>query len=629
MRIGNNIFSLKISNELQRSSKSIARALERLSTGKRVNSPKDDVASFALGVRLDSQIRGLYQANRNINSAYGVLQTADAAISTQTDIVQRMRELAVQAASQTLSANERQNLSTELNTLVLEFQRITNQTEFNGQKLIDGSFGSRSIQIGANLNQSFDLELGSLQPSNIFEKTVGTGVFEDPEDFSVGSLPSAVRTADLNGDGILDVASINRDDSTISIALGNGDGSFAKSATLSTGATAYSIRIADFNGDGILDLFNSDVGNQTVSVHLGNGDGTFEDRMTFAAGLSALGAEVGDLNGDGIVDIVTANYSNNDISVLLGNGDGTFQDRTTISSGALPFAVTINDFNNDGILDLASSDSGSGTVSVMLGNGDGTFQARVTYAAGSLGLGLDTADVNADGFIDILSSDSSSGSISVSLGNGDGTFQARVTYAAGSSPGYIAIQDFNGDGILDAVASDAIDESLYILLGNGDGTFQDYRSFSTSGTPAGLPFDISPGDVNGDGALDLVVGNSTSNSVSIMLAITTQVSALSNLNLDSAENASNLIGILDTALDNLNTERTKIGNSLSRLDIIYRSNELSIENNSNAKSLNEDADISLEMAELVRAQILQQAQIAALSQANLNMQLVLDLLRFE
>ncbi|NCN23109.1 MAG: hypothetical protein GW921_02870, partial [Gallionella sp.] len=193
------------------------------------------------------------------------------------------------------------------------------------------------------------------------------------------------------------------------------------------------------------------------------------------------------------------------------------------------------------------------------------------------------------------------------------------------SPGPLSIEDLNGDGILDVFVSNGSSESLYVLLGNGDGTLQNSRQVTSGGNT----FDVTAGDLNGDGVLDLIAGNTSDNSISILLAITTQVSALSQLNLDSAKNASDLIGILDTALDNLNTERTRIGSSLNRLDIIYRSNELSIENFSGAKSLNEDADISIEMAELVRAQILQQAQIAALSQSNIRLQLVLDLFQFE
>lgn len=126
------------------------RALERLSSGKRVNSPRDDAAAYVSSVRLDSQIRGLTQANRQVSEAQSMIQIADSALSTQLEIVQRMREIALEAASETVTDSIRTGLQTELEGLVAEYQRVIAGTEYNGRRLLDGSFGNQSIQIGAN-----------------------------------------------------------------------------------------------------------------------------------------------------------------------------------------------------------------------------------------------------------------------------------------------------------------------------------------------------------------------------------------------------------------------------------------------------------------------------------------------
>ena len=140
--------------------------------------------------------------------------------------------------------------------------------------------------------------------------------------------------------------------------------------------------VADFNGDGIPDIVTSNRGDNTVSVLLGNGDGTFEPQETFPTGKTPRTVAVGDFNGDGQVDIVTANLGDDTASVLLGNGDGTFSFGAQQSAPApplAPFQVVVADLTGDGIPDIITANRPDNSVSVLLGNRDGSFQTKETY----------------------------------------------------------------------------------------------------------------------------------------------------------------------------------------------------------------------------------------------------------
>lgn len=159
--INTNIASLNAQRNLDKSQGALQTSLQRLSSGLRINSAKDDVAGFAMVDRFTSQIRGLNQAARNANTGISVSQVAEGAMAESTNILQRMRELAIQSANGTYSSADRENLNKEVVQLQEELTRIADTTRFGTQKLLDGSFGQQSLQVGANANETIDLNLDS------------------------------------------------------------------------------------------------------------------------------------------------------------------------------------------------------------------------------------------------------------------------------------------------------------------------------------------------------------------------------------------------------------------------------------------------------------------------------------
>ena len=338
--------------------------------------------------------------------------------------------------------------------------------------------------------------------------------------YATGATPYFVAAGDFNRDGKMDLAVVNLGSNTVSIFLGNGDGTFQTQVTYATGTGPRAIAVGDFNGDGKLDLAVVNQSGNTVSILLGNGDGTFQTQVTYVTGAAPTSVAAGDFNGDGKLDLAVANQTSNTIGVFLGNGDGTFQTQVTYATGSNPRSIAAGDFNGDGKLDLVVANFSSNTVGVFLGNGDGTFQTQATYATGLGPQNAVAADLNADGKLDLAVANNTANTVSILLGNGDGTFQSQVAYATGASPFSAVTADINGDGKPDLVVTNSQSTSVGVLLGNGDGTFQTQVTYAT-GTGTN-PIPIAVADFNGDGYVDLAVGNQGTNTLGIFLNLITQ-----------------------------------------------------------------------------------------------------------
>jgi hypothetical protein len=365
--------------------------------------------------------------------------------------------------------------------------------------------------------------------------TVG---FKPAVNYPVGTRPRAVATGDFNSDGKPDLAVANsgdtsgNDDGSVSILLGNGDGTFQPANNIAAGKNPGSIAVGDFNGDNRLDVVVT-TGNHTVSVLLGNGDGTFQTHVDYATGIGPNSVATGDFNGDGRLDLVVANSGSGSVSVLLGNGDGTFRPHVDYSGTGRVISVAVADFNGDGRVDLAvagGSISGivaSGVVAILLGNGDGTFQSAVSYdTSGIFGTSVAVGDFNGDSKLDLVVrhvGNLSGSKVDLLPGNGDGTFSQGSPLATTGCPAEtLFADDFDGDSRLDvAVLTEMKHDgvcivgstlSVLVFAGNGDGTFQAPASF-TSANAENLG---ATADLDGDKSPDLVTVNSD-NTISVLL----------------------------------------------------------------------------------------------------------------
>jgi hypothetical protein len=375
-------------------------------------------------------------------------------------------------------------------------------------------------------------------------------VFGQGGNFSAGvtyAVPGAytVAVGDFNGDTKLDIVATNYPNSTVSVLIGNGDGTFQPQYTIAavpaTGPySTYgteSVAVGDFNGDGKLDLAvlcdnvtgDPETAQGSVNILLGDGTGHFGAPTVIPLdGLESLQILSADFNHDTRLDLAVLNAGSSSITVLLGNGDGAFSVLTDTPVGSQPFAGTatmvVADLNKDGHPDLAvaGSSDNDGVVSVLLGKGDGTFLPAVNWITSTPSCVISCApptavvagDFNANGTLDLAVDDGISGGIFVLLGNGDGTFQTPPVHSGNAASAFtgqdfLVTGDFNGDGKLDlAEGTTGIypgSPDLNIYLGNGDGTFASLVALIV-GAGSGFPSATSTvtDDLNGDGFPDLI-----------------------------------------------------------------------------------------------------------------------------
>ena len=339
-----------------------------------------------------------------------------------------------------------------------------------------------------------------------------------------GVGPMSVRAADFNNDSFLDLAVANHDGGTTTILLGNGNGSFGKRIDLSNGANAGTneIAIGDVNKDNRLDIVVVNRNASNVGVFLGVGDGNFSSQTTIPTGnnSSPAGLALHDLNNDTILDLVVTDHVNSMLFVFLGAGNGSFTKTMTLRTddNAGPYFIIIDDFNKDNLFDIAVGNGDGGYIGLFLGYGTRHFSRQIAYDIGSGPYALVATDVNRDGVLDILTANYDGNNTSVLLGNGDGTFRLKNTFSTGcgSLPYAIAIGDFNGDDIQDMIVPNSGTDNVGILLGNGNGKFKNLKTYSTA--DGSDPLDVAVGDLNGDHRLDFISANYHHNSIGIFLS---------------------------------------------------------------------------------------------------------------
>ena len=354
--------------------------------------------------------------------------------------------------------------------------------------------------------------------------------------YPAGNAPSFISTVSLRDNGVNDLLVANSADNTVSVLLGNGDGTFATQVTYPTGTDPVSIATGQFNNgttatnnDDFPDIAVANKVANTVSILLGNpsGDGTFQPKVDIPTGkepVSVVSANFHDLTGvSGAVDLAVANQEDSTISIFQGNGDGTFKapTLTTLPAGFAPSSLAAADVNGDGHVDLVVADEGANSFSVLLGNGDGTFQTRKDYPTGTAPVFVALGDFNNEGALDVVTANNTANTVSVyynqinSQNLPTGTFLAGNTrdFPAGNGPTSIAIADYNLDGLADIVVSDETDNAISVILNEGNTAFA---------TNVELPVDTAPvavvsADFNADGRPDAATANNGSANTTVVL----------------------------------------------------------------------------------------------------------------
>ena len=338
--ISTNIASLNAQRNLNKSQSALSTSLQRLSSGMRINSAKDDAAGLAISERFTAQIRGLGQAVRNSNDGISLAQTAEGSLGEVTNNLQRIRELSVQSANATNSSSDRAAMQQEVSQLVSEIDRVAGQTNFNGVKLLDGSFTSQAFQVGANVGETISL-------SSIIDATKGgLGLDNGTATVAGSAVTTALASGDLtiNGHNVGAVATvtakamataIHAADSSVTATGHTSANTGAFSVTGSSATDTYTLTVAGVN------ITGTDAGSGITAAMLDTAAGTAAAALT-AAGVTTTGTFAGgdktfiDADGD---NLVISQATTGGATGGVASGTGTTKGSITLTSAAKDIVV--------------------------------------------------------------------------------------------------------------------------------------------------------------------------------------------------------------------------------------------------------------------------------------------------
>ncbi|MCI2284622.1 flagellin [Colwellia sp. MSW7] len=331
LSVNTNISSLNAQRNLSKSGLGLATSMERLSSGMRINSAKDDAAGLQISNRLTSQINGLAVAQRNANDGISMAQTAEGAMQASTDILQRMRELSLQSANGSNSDEDRGALQKEVAALQEELTRIAETTSFGGQQLLDGSFGTKSFQVGANANEVINMSM-----NNIAAEAIGSEVFNS-EGTVGGGLVSGAAVNGMTADTDLQISS-NGGNTTANISYALNATSKDIASAINTATTAANVDVKAEVENEVTVSFSANTAGETAVFDVGGQAITISN---FNQGdLTALAAKINDNANTGVTAAVDPN---NSAQLILTSDDDITMTLTSVSTVAGTMSFTTND----------------------------------------------------------------------------------------------------------------------------------------------------------------------------------------------------------------------------------------------------------------------------------------------
>ena len=718
LTINTNVASLNAQRNLGVSQSALSKSMQRLSSGLRINSAKDDAAGLAISDRMTSQIRGLDQAVRNSNDGISLAQTAEGALQESTNILQRMRELAVQSANDTNSASDRASLQSEVDQLKQEMTRIADTTTFNGKKLLDGSLTSAQFQVGANANETISFGISSAKSTDLGNNSLSTNNASSIEaatsnghQLSVSNLVADGDVITLTGsDGTEKDVTVATADTAADLAtdLGATSGTYSNSAVFSladftTSAATNNTIVFNFD-DGVASAgnFTLTVANSTnalsgpdatvgdVTAHLDTTAGTITfssttgsnlniNSITFGSSITAGSAsftEAGATTATSFTATDAAvNYTQradatytfaSSVDVVSATSDGTglgvAAGAEALTGVARTDLNTTNGKNNVAAQTLTVVGSeGSTEVKIDAGDTAAVIAGKVNAVSGDSGV---TATAKTTATISNLTSD---GSVSFNL-QGDGTDAVAIsaTVLAGDmtnlvsaineqtgntgitaslsadkksvaleqSSGYdIKISDFAHSGaVTNASSTTAVQQSITVTGSEGVGTkLNDGGTVTNEANQTDSV--IVGGEVSFSGAGSFNITSDADASAKSLFstnangANVSTLNSINNIDITSVDGAADAIKAIDGALTQVDNMRGNLGAIQNRFESTISNLSNVSENLSAARSRILDADIAQETSSMTKQNILQQAGVSILAQANQAPQLALSLLK--
>ena len=676
--INTNVSSLNSQRSLNTSQASLTTSLQRLSSGLRINSAKDDAAGLAISARMTSQINGLNQASRNANDGISLAQTAEGGLQSITESLQRMRELSVQASNATNTATDRAALQQEVDTLVQQINTVAGQTAFNGVKLLDGTFNSQSFQVGANTGESITINsIASAKANSLGVGTTSTYTTSESATVTNGAISTGGITVNGYGVGpsVTDGVSSSVSFTSSSAAAANVDIDPAVAA----GSSTITAATATTNSNTVAgDLFINGVDIGVITGVTGASTASDQADVVVAAITAAGITNVTAANVGGVVQLtssdgsdiaVTANAAATTATGLSSTGGaikingvqlGAVAAGTTatLQGDALVTAINAQTAktgvvasNSTGILTLASKDGRDIEIELT-----GSAKLGSGLTAGTTKVGSDSAIAKAAAFNTVTgqtgvsavaTKTSVTGGVISASAAVDGTTTNYmkingVKLGAIAAGGNVAAQGNNVVAAINAVSNQTgvtatFDTSTNQLsLAAADGRT---ISVETKGTAASTNTGFAAGLTNTYGGIKLSSSSSagitlggadlanTALSAGYEAATATFGAGIASVDLTTASGAQNAIATIDSALANINSNRANLGAVQNRFSSVVSNLATTSENLSASRSRILDADFASETASLTRSQILQQAGTAMLAQANSLPQNVLSLLR--
>ncbi|KAA6171201.1 flagellin [Pseudomonas marginalis] len=572
MSVNTNITSLGVQKNLNKASDALSQSMNRLSSGLKINSAKDDAAGMQIANRLNNQVKGLNVAIANANNGVSIAQTAEGAMQESTNTLQRLRELALQAANGDKSDADRVSLQQEFTAKVGELNRIASTTTFGGRNLLDGSFSNVAFQIGANANETISFGMTDISSTALkgnykeaaVDGTAMTGLAATATGTNIGGLKATTTGTATTATAATDKFRINGVEialtaQTIGAPAGNAAVTAINAETAKTGVTAT----ADAAGKVTLSS-KTDINLQATAL---TGPPAPTD------GLASLGLTAG---VKAAADFTEASAMGATGTITVNGKDVTWGATDLLSA----------------VLTKVAAEAGTGATAKMT---DG----RITVTSGD---GKDIKLANKD-----------SGSLS-QLGLSAGTSQAKLTADTSIEVNGVEVKFKKGD-TADAVVASINSASTGVQASkNADGTLNLFADK-----------DITIKDGSAGTGLK-ALGLTAVAAAGTKTAVTMETS-VSDLNILSAASSQQAIQALDDAMQQIDSQRSQLGAVQNRFASTVANLQSISQNSSAAKGRVEDADFASEAAELTKQQTLQQASTAILSQANQLPSAVLKLLQ--